>query len=277
MVPDEGKKSAGKRKFRFENAWLTDPMCKQLVVESWEISNNADIQSKIKHVSDNLFQWGQEITGKFNSRIKSCKVEMKKWRKVRDVVAVHKYNELKTSVRRRNNQISRLKDGEGRWIDWEGGLDLHITEYFSHLFNATQTEWREVVDCVESKIIVNQNAELLQHMTELEVRITVFQMDPNKAPGPDGVIPTFYQKHWSIVGQDVVFLVREFFKNCTLPEGLNETNIVLIPKKKSLVLQIGEADGSVKYLGLPNLVGRNKAGVLGFLKETMKTRVLSWK
>ena len=30
-------------------------------------------------------------------------------------------------------------------------------------------------------------------------------------------------------------------------------------------------------LGLPNLVGRNKSGVLGFLKDKMKNRVLSWK
>lgn len=147
LVPDEVKKIAGKRKFHFENAWLTEPWCKQLVTESWELGNNADIQTKIKHVSDNLFQWGQEITGKFSSRIKSCKVEMRKLRNCRNTESVHKYNELKnrlflileqreifwrqrskqlwlhssdknskyfhasTSVRRRNNQISRLKDG----------------------------------------------------------------------------------------------------------------------------------------------------------------------
>lgn len=40
---------------------------------------------------------------------------------------------------------------------------------------------------------------------------------------------------------------------------------------------MSEAEESVKYLGLPNLIGRNKSGVLGFLKEKMKQRVLSWK
>lgn len=42
-------------------------------------------------------------------------------------------------------------------------------------------------------------------------------------------------------------------------------------------LQMSEADDTVTYLGLPNLIGRNKSRVLGFLKEKMKQRVLSWK
>lgn len=36
-------------------------------------------------------------------------------------------------------------------------------------------------------------------------------------------------------------------------------------------------DGAVTYLGLSNLIGRNKGRVLGFLKEKMKQRVGSWK
>lgn len=57
-------------------------------------------------------------------------------------------------------------------------------------------------------------------------------MDPDKAPGPDGMTPAFYQKHWAIVGHDVVELVRMFMQEGMLPEGINDTNVVLIPKKK---------------------------------------------
>ncbi|XP_074351885.1 uncharacterized protein LOC141691038 [Apium graveolens] len=348
LVPGEVKRITGKRIFCFENALLTEPICKQLVTESWELGVNADIQAKIKHVSDNLFQWGQEITGKFSSRIKSCKVEMRKLRKYRDTESLCKYDELKNmlhlildqreifwrqrskqlwfhsgdkngkyfpvsaSVRRRNNQISCLKDGE-----------------------ATRTDWLEVVDCMESKITAEQNVELFQQVSELEVRTAIFQMDPDKSPGPDGMTPAFYQKHWSIVGPDVVHLVREFFNKGTLPDGLNDINVVVIPRRivwcvtsvkytithgakemgpvmpsrglrqgdplspylfilcvKGLsallhkyesqrfiqgvqVLQMREADESVKYMGLPNLIGRNKSGVLGFLKDKMKNRVSS--
>ncbi|KAL8116398.1 hypothetical protein AgCh_022771 [Apium graveolens] len=40
---------------------------------------------------------------------------------------------------------------------------------------------------------------------------------------------------------------------------------------------MNEANESVTYLGLPNMVGRNKSSVFGFLKEKMKQRVHSWK
>lgn len=92
--------------------------------------------------------------------------------------------------------------------------------------------FQEVIDCIESRITENQNAELLKEVSEDEVKFAVFQMDPDKAPGPDRMTPAFYQKHWSIVGQDVVQLVRNFMLDGIMPEGLNDTNIVLIPKKK---------------------------------------------
>lgn len=47
--------------------------------------------------------------------------------------------------------------------------------------------------------------------------------------------PAFFQKLWSIVGDDAVKLVSKFFKDGAIMNGLNETNIILIPKKKFLV------------------------------------------
>lgn len=41
-------------------------------------------------------------------------------------------------------------------------------------------------------------------------------------------------------------------------------------------LRFIEADDNTKYLGLPNITGRNTSGVFGFLKERLVDRVQGW-
>lgn len=58
-------------------------------------------------------------------------------------------------------------------------------------------------------------------------------MHLNKSPGPDDMSPGFYQRYWSIVGNDIVRMVRIFFKIGGFDEQLTDTTIVLIPKKQN--------------------------------------------
>lgn len=41
-------------------------------------------------------------------------------------------------------------------------------------------------------------------------------------------------------------------------------------------LKMVEADGKSKYLGLPNILGRNKSSILGYLKNKVQERIRSW-
>lgn len=143
-------------------------MCRQLVWDSWEEGEGEGIQHKVKLCSEKLDQWGREVTGKFSCRIKSCKLELRKLRRKKDVDSIEKYKETKkklflileqkeifwrqrskqlwlhsgdrnskffhaaASARRRSNQIQKLKNGEGEWVEWGEGLEEHITEHFSH-------------------------------------------------------------------------------------------------------------------------------------------------
>lgn len=98
LVLDVVKRICGRRSFRFENAWLTEPMCRQSVLESWDSSVESDIQHKVKVCGENLEQWGKEITGRFNDRIKNCKMEIRRLRKFRDASSVQKYMEAKENM-----------------------------------------------------------------------------------------------------------------------------------------------------------------------------------
>lgn len=57
-------------------------------------------------------------------------------------------------------------------------------------------------------------------------------MHPTKTPNPDGLLPLFYYKYWSIVGDDVVALVNHVLQGNELSRGLNHTHILLNPKNE---------------------------------------------
>lgn len=44
----------------------------------------------------------------------------------------------------------------------------------------------------------------------------------------------------------------------------------------SVVLQMPEANDHCTYLGLPNILGKNKASILGFLREKVRKCIQGW-
>ena len=83
-------------------------------------------------------------------------------------------------------------------------------------------------------VLVDMNKELLRSFTRDEVGVALKTMEPLSGPGPDGIPPTFFQTYWSIVGDDVSFVVLNCPTNCSMSVEINHTFITLIPKVKSL-------------------------------------------
>ncbi|CAN1800641.1 hypothetical protein LINPERHAP1_LOCUS22623 [Linum perenne] len=57
-------------------------------------------------------------------------------------------------------------------------------------------------------------------------------MHPDKAPGPDGLNPAFYQGFWNEMGKEISDDCRTWLVNGVIPGDVWATNIVLIPKKE---------------------------------------------
>ncbi|XP_073359859.1 uncharacterized protein [Aegilops tauschii subsp. strangulata] len=74
------------------------------------------------------------------------------------------------------------------------------------------------------------NMSLSALVVDEEIERALFQMGPTKAPGPDGFPAMFYQRHWSLVKNDVCLAIRDFLEGKMMPEGFNDTVIVMIPK-----------------------------------------------
>lgn len=59
-------------------------------------------------------------------------------------------------------------------------------------------------------------------------------MHPDKASGPDGLNPAFFQQFWAMLGKEVFNCCKEWLQVGSFPAHINDTNVVLIPKKENV-------------------------------------------
>jgi mannosylglycoprotein endo-beta-mannosidase len=143
-----------------------------------------------------------------------------------------KYFHLVANGKHRKTRIFQLEQEEGI-ICGEAELKKYITKYYKTLFGPSE---RSMVSMDESSIndipqvSLLENEMLTEMFTGAEVKEAIFQMEHNKAPGPDGFPLEFYQVFWFLIKDDLMTLFQEFHIG-TLPiHSLNFGNIILLPK-----------------------------------------------
>lgn len=85
------------KRFRFENIWVRETDCLNLVRNSWNVTANENILEKIGFVCLKLEEWGGGKAKEMNKKIKNCRWLMRKFRSRRDRVGVQRYNEARGS------------------------------------------------------------------------------------------------------------------------------------------------------------------------------------
>lgn len=141
--------------------------------------------------------------------------------------------------RRKSNTIYAITDTEDRLCSSKDEVQLTFVNYFVGLF--TSENAGSMVPCLEPiscRVTEDMNRSLLQPFTTEEVRAALFQMAPLKASGPDGFPAEFYQKNWSLMGTNICKAIIGSLNYGIMPDFLNLTNIVLIPKVKTLTCVI---------------------------------------
>ena len=64
-----------------------------------------------------------------------------------------------------------------------------------------------------------------------EIQKLLFKLNPNKAPGPDGLTSAFYKSSWSFLGLEVLSSITHFFHQSFMPASTNSTILALVPKR----------------------------------------------
>lgn len=104
-------------------------------------------------------------------------------------------------------------------------------EYFDNLFTAgPRVDIGPIIQKIHPCVSQAMNEQLMGLFTAKEMKNAINQMGPTKSPGPDGFPALFYLKSWETVGEEFCDLVLNYLNNGVLPEEINQTRIVLIPK-----------------------------------------------
>ena len=144
------------------------------------------------------------------------------------------YFHNRASQRFRRNNISELRDRQGRLTSGNDEVSRMIVEYYNKLFTSSNPhDIEEVVQFTKWVVTEDMNSCLIRNFSKDEVEIALKQMAPLKAPFPDEMPPIFFQHYWEGIGDDVVQAVVSCLNSTLIETSLNHTFITLIPKVKS--------------------------------------------
>jgi len=151
------------------------------------------------------------------------------WLRAEDKNTSFFHNNIK--IRRARNQIDKII-AEGKEISEQEEIKKAARNHFKALLSAVpQTSNNtDFLSPVERKITELQNGELDQDVTEEEIRLAIFSMQLNKAPGPDGFTVAFYRTHWDTIKKDYVRMVKNVFKKFKMGNTTKASHLALIPK-----------------------------------------------
>lgn len=113
-----------------------------------------------------------------------------------------------------------------------------MIDYYENLFSGQRSSASQdynSCNVIPSSIMDEDNRMLTAIPNGGEIKEVVFQMNPNRAPGPEGFSGAFYHACWDIIAKDVTAGVQQFFRDGYLVPNLNSSFLVLIPKTDDAV------------------------------------------
>ena len=150
------------------------------------------------------------------------------------------------------NHIASGKDERGLWLTDEREVMEHFRSGFVSLYTTSfeAASWVRSYEVSWQVQLPEQAKDSIGAMVTLEeIKDVLWSMKLYKAPGSDGLHARFFQRFWFVVGESIKEEVRRVFIERKVPDYLNKTLIVLIPK-----IQGPETIGNYRPISLCNTI-----------------------
>jgi hypothetical protein len=167
--------------------------------------------------------------------------------------------------------ITKLKNHEGDWVEGTEMLKPLILSYFTNLFTSeVQATDPAVLDKIQPRITEAMNERLLAPFIAEDVKKAAFSIGDLKAPGPDGLHAIFYKFFWTICGEKITEEILVAIHTGVIPEGWNDTTMVLIPK-----IDTPELITQYRPISLCNVIYKIISKMLAFRLKSILPDVIS--
>ena len=138
---------------------------------------------------------------------------------------------------RRNRKFIKVLENEsGLVLNNSESITKEILLYFEKLYaSPTGESWS--VEGLDWSLISEESASRLDSpFTKKEISKTIFQLDRDKALGPDGFKFAVFQDCLDVIKEDLVRVFAKFHKSGIINQSTNASFIVLLPKKNIILV-----------------------------------------
>ena len=169
--------------------------------------SNSNLKAQEKHLLDGFLEAlrVEEEVVRQKSRIQ--------WLDKGDRNTAYFHNAIKN--RRNRNRIVSLVRPDGSHTKTEDEAKSETIRYFRSMLGTTSTnpypsiyEFRRII---KKRVPIDQISMLDRIPTSVEIKETIFSLNSNKAPGPDGFNAHFFKETWNLTGPLVIQAITEIF------------------------------------------------------------------
>uniref|UniRef100_A0A2N9F3J3 RNase H type-1 domain-containing protein n=1 Tax=Fagus sylvatica TaxID=28930 RepID=A0A2N9F3J3_FAGSY len=221
------------RPFRFEAMWTKDVSSNEVVENVWQLQTRIkELEKRIAELQD------QDPTRENLENEAALCLELDEWLEKEEVKWKQKSRELwlkeedrntkffhlTTLVRRRRrNFIVEIRDDDGNRLCNMEEIRAYFTRKFVGVYQSAQPRVPANLDVlIQPCISTEENDEITRIPSEDEIKKIIFDMNPLKTPGPDGMPGFFYRHYWNIVGKQLVAATQNFFRDGWMLQKLTE-------------------------------------------------------